>query len=114
MGYALISKEHIDGEGSEYHLFVANIIKNHDNCQIDIVLNTDKKSMCKETASQLNFKNLKKYRFSVETSEVKEYYHYRLDGRSVYYYDNYSIAMLSIALFIRKEACGVCMSNLYN
>ena len=65
MGYALISKENIDGEGNKYHLFVANIIKNHDNGQVDITLNTGRKSMCKETASNLNFKNLKRYCFSV-------------------------------------------------
>lgn len=114
MGYALISKEHLDGDGNEYHLFTANIIKKHNNGQIDIALNTNKKSVCKETASYLNFKNLKKYHFLVETNEVKKYYHYRLDDCSVYYYDNYNTAMLSIAIYIQKKACGVCMSNLYD
>lgn len=70
--------------------------------------------MCRETASQLNFKNLKKYCFSVETNKVKKYYHYRFDDFSVYYYDNYNTAMLSIAVYIQKKVCGVCMSNLYN
>lgn len=112
MGYVLMAKDFIENKGcaKEYHLFDAKIeSRNRDN-SINIKL-LDGSSMCSEEANKIKFNNLKKYRFTVNNNT---YYHYRLDDSKIYYYDDYKTAMISIAVYISKRACGVCMSSLYN
>lgn len=112
MGYALIAKDFIKNKGcaKEYHLFGAEIESTNYDDSINVELSNEY-SMCSEEANKIKFNNLKKYRFTLNNNT---YYHYRLDNCKVYYYDDYKTAMISIAAYIDKKACGVCMSSLYN
>ncbi|MEI0445660.1 hypothetical protein R4J03_01195 [Brachyspira intermedia] len=112
MGYVLMAKDFIKNKGcaKEYHLFGAKIeSENYDN-SINIKL-LNEYSMCSEEANKIKFNNLKKYSF---TANNNTYYHYHLDDYKIYYYNDYKTAMISIAVYINKKACGVCMSSLYN
>lgn len=112
MGYALINKDFIENKGcaKEYHLFNAKIESVNYNDSINIKL-LNKYSMCSEKANKLKFNNLKEYTFKLNN---KIFYHYCLDNFEVFYYNDYKTAMISIAAYISKRACGVCMSSLYN